>query len=258
MHQLTAATVTPIPLKQAKSEPHATLLAFGERFLCLRTESRNILQRLQMTMDELSMVVDCNSDQAALVAKAIACLREQIALFRDTQEIAGPMLLDRRRANVRDIWRSAWEDIGYLRHQYTPSLAESCLGDTICSVDGGRLKQVFRNFLENSIAAFPDAIITISTDIVCGRHSQFLEVHIRDNGPGMSDAEMKHVFEHFYTTKRHGTGLGLAICRRIIEAHDGEIVAAKNDPGAFRHQDSPVKAATRLESGSIPPRRINA
>jgi signal transduction histidine kinase len=55
-----------------------------------------------------------------------------------------------------------------------------------------------------------------------GSHVQAL---FRDNGKGMAEAELKHIFEPFYTTKDpgQGTGLGLATSHRIIEQHNGEI-----------------------------------
>jgi len=64
-----------------------------------------------------------------------------------------------------------------------------------------------------------------------GAHVQVL---IRDNGKGMSPAELAHIFEPFYTTKDpgQGTGLGLATCHRIIEQHAGEInVVSAPDEG---------------------------
>jgi two-component system NtrC family sensor kinase len=53
----------------------------------------------------------------------------------------------------------------------------------------------------------------------------YVQIHIRDNGKGMADAEKAHIFEPFYTTKDpgKGTGLGLATCHRIIEQHGGVI-----------------------------------
>ena len=53
---------------------------------------------------------------------------------------------------------------------------------------------------------------------------------VRDRGPGIAPADLPHVFEPYFTTKRSGTGLGLAIARNIVEALSGTI-AAQTLPG---------------------------
>lgn len=67
--------------------------------------------------------------------------------------------------------------------------------------------------------------------------SNHVQVLIRDNGKGMSPAELAHIFEPFYTTKDpgKGTGLGLATCHRIVEQHGGDInvVSAPNEGTTF-------------------------
>jgi len=54
-------------------------------------------------------------------------------------------------------------------------------------------------------------------------------VKIIDNGAGITDAELPHLFERFYQgnsdRQAQGTGLGLYLCRQIIEAHGGTIWA---------------------------------
>jgi signal transduction histidine kinase len=58
----------------------------------------------------------------------------------------------------------------------------------------------------------------------------WLVLRVADNGPGLPAKLGQHIFEPFVSTKETGIGLGLSICRRIIEAHGGEITAA-NRPG---------------------------
>ncbi len=49
----------------------------------------------------------------------------------------------------------------------------------------------------------------------------WLEIIVRDTGIGITDDQLEHIFQPFYTTKAHGIGLGLAITRRLVEDHGG-------------------------------------
>jgi two-component system sensor histidine kinase KdpD len=62
------------------------------------------------------------------------------------------------------------------------------------------------------------------------------EVHVRDNGIGVSETELPNLFTPFYrtTTARkyaRGMGLGLAVCKRIVEAHGGRIWVTRRPEG---------------------------
>jgi len=48
-------------------------------------------------------------------------------------------------------------------------------------------------------------------------------ISVRDNGCGMTDSQIKNVFNPFVTYKPTGTGLGLPVTRQIIEAHGGSL-----------------------------------
>ena len=54
-----------------------------------------------------------------------------------------------------------------------------------------------------------------------------MQISFADDGPGISEENMKRIFDPFFTTKEvgKGTGLGLSICYGLVEAHGGRIYA---------------------------------
>lgn len=86
-----------------------------------------------------------------------------------------------------------------------------------------QLKQVFLNLLNNAADACEmGGEITITTETV---GDDTIAVHIKDNGRGISPANINHIFEPFFTTKPEliGTGLGLSVSYGIIKKHGGRI-----------------------------------
>jgi len=99
------------------------------------------------------------------------------------------------------------------------------IGEIMCDPD--KLKQVFINIITNAIQAMENGgTVTVITK----KLTDGVEITIEDEGKGMSEEELLHIFEPFYTTRDSGSGLGLAISYRIIEAHKGEIKAI-SEPG---------------------------
>jgi signal transduction histidine kinase len=123
------------------------------------------------------------------------------------------------------IWREAWHALETGRRNRQVKLIEKpCDGNLEVFVDRFRMGQVFRNLLENALAACHDpVVIEIECKVAQLAGQPAIALRVRDNGPGLAPAVRTNVFEPFFTTKTKGTGLGMAIARRIIEAHGGEI-----------------------------------
>ena len=91
-----------------------------------------------------------------------------------------------------------------------------------------RMQQVFRNILENALAACRDpVVIAISCSEARLQGRPALRISVRDNGPGLTTEQYQRIFDPFYTTKTKGTGLGMAIAKRIVETHGGRIAAGE-------------------------------
>ncbi|MBO3461103.1 HAMP domain-containing histidine kinase [Aetokthonos hydrillicola Thurmond2011] len=113
----------------------------------------------------------------------------------------------------------------------------------------GRLNQVFMNLLQNAIDALEEhdkekslkksdnhhSLITIRTTVL---NTKWVQISIKDNGPGMAKEMKERIFEPFFTTKPvgEGTGLGLSISYQIIvNMHHGKLkcISAPNQGSEF-------------------------
>lgn len=92
----------------------------------------------------------------------------------------------------------------------------------VIASDQSQLQQVFLNLINNAIDAIgKDGKI----EIVSRKTDSFIEIDIKDNGPGIPKSQQKRIFDPFFTTKQSGkgTGLGLSISYNIIEKLGGKI-----------------------------------
>jgi signal transduction histidine kinase/CheY-like chemotaxis protein len=76
------------------------------------------------------------------------------------------------------------------------------------------------NLIKNAREAMPDGG---TIQVLWEGNETRAVVTVRDHGPGISEADMAHIFEPFYSTKKQGTGLGLAMVRGILTQHSGTV-----------------------------------
>jgi two-component system sensor histidine kinase HydH len=98
-------------------------------------------------------------------------------------------------------------------------------------IDAEKLRQVLMNLIQNGLQAMTTTgVVHVATrprrappGWGDGGDRPWLEIAIRDRGPGMSKKVQKSLFVPFFTTKDGGTGLGLAISQRIVQSAGGTI-----------------------------------
>jgi len=108
-------------------------------------------------------------------------------------------------------------------------------GDPVTlTIDPAKMKQVVDNLLSNAIKYSPPGS-TIRAFVMHNASNKTCSFAVRDQGPGIPDGERDKLFKDFSrlsskpTGGEKSTGLGLAICRKIVEAHHGNI-AVENLP----------------------------
>ena len=96
--------------------------------------------------------------------------------------------------------------------------------------DPHRVLQVFSNLIGNAIKFSPSGSQVV---LHAAAENGAISFGIRDNGPGISEKDIPHLFDPFWQARKgnHGAGLGLPIAKAIVEAHRGKIWV-ESKPGA--------------------------
>ncbi len=94
--------------------------------------------------------------------------------------------------------------------------------------DPGQLEQALLNLLKNAAEATaglaaPEARVSAHL----GRGGR-LRIEVTDNGPGVPDALVAHIFTPFFTTRKQGGGIGLAMVRQLVHGNNGTVRYAKS------------------------------
>ncbi len=119
--------------------------------------------------------------------------------------------------------------------------------------DSSRIVEVLTNLIENAIKYSPEGSWVEVAATSTGDAPDFLDIQVRDNGPGIDPKYQGRVFERFFRVSEvpdshpGGLGLGLFISREIVRAHGGTLWLEDAGPGCAFHFTVPV---FRLETHS--------
>ncbi|HMR89576.1 MAG TPA: ATP-binding protein [Saprospiraceae bacterium] len=141
---------------------------------------------------------------------------------------SGQAELDIKKFDLRELVRDIFLDLKAIakKKRITLQLKEGASQSFFVLADREAIRQVFTNLIINSIKYGKEGGMTkvsfydMETEIL---------TEISDNGIGIEEKHLKHVFDRFYrvdssrSRKQGGSGLGLSIVKHIIEAHDQNI-----------------------------------
>ncbi|UJR87041.1 sensor histidine kinase [Sandaracinus amylolyticus] len=151
-------------------------------------------------------------------------------LIRDLLDLAaiqaGRLTIVEKPEDPREIIAEALElQEPLAREKELRLVADVALAPVAVRCDRERVLQVFSNLLGNAIKfCRRGETITVRAAV----RDRELEITVADTGPGIAPAELPHVFDPYWSARRHarrGTGLGLYITKGIVDAHGGTIRA---------------------------------
>lgn len=197
------------------------LAALGEMVAGVSHEIKNPLGIIQSTSELLNNMPDATETHKRLSG---VITEEAIRLNRIVTEFldfARPHALNLKEFDLKEVIN---KNLEFFRPELEKKgiSVETNLDNRryMIEADQDLLHRVIMNLIINSIQAIPGAG-RIYINIAEEKGSYNLE--IKDTGGGISEENMKKIFNPFFTTKQKGSGLGLPIVRKIIEGHGGQI-----------------------------------
>jgi signal transduction histidine kinase len=164
-------------------------------------------------------------------AQRLRDLLQDIFLLNKMDE--GKHLLDKETCNISDVISDVLNDVNLQIEQKGGTILKNYRPDLEMKANRSLLYSIFRNLIDNALT-YGGEKLTI--DINCYREdNQFYYFSFSDNGIGVDEQHLSHLFERFYrvdkgrSRKMGGTGLGLAIVKNAVIFHQGTI-SAKNNP----------------------------
>jgi two-component system sensor histidine kinase KdpD len=172
---------------------------------------------------------DVRRDLAATIQEEAMRLDASVAnLLNMTRLEAGAVAIQKVTFSLPEVVRNAVERRSRFAAQSVSLTAEPALADAVG--DPVLFEVALGNVLDNALR-YSDRGQPVSVH-VAGQADR-LEVHVRDEGPGVPSDDLDRIFQKFYRSPaaaaKPGTGLGLAIARGLIEAMDGTVTAENRD-----------------------------
>lgn len=208
------------------------LVLMGTLGAGLAHEIRNPLGGIKGAAQLLRRSVDGNSSVREFTDIMIREVDRVNQLIEQLLDLSRPAELNLAAVNIHEVLEDVLllesQSIGdkeiHVKKWFDPSLPP-------IRGDRARLTQVFLNLVKNAFQAMTRGTLVVTTRLETDYHvreqdtapNRFIWVDFTDEGGGIREEDLPHIFSPFFSTKNNGTGLGLATCYRIIKEHGGTI-----------------------------------
>jgi two-component system sensor histidine kinase HydH len=206
------------------------LAAIGQMVSTVAHDVRNPLQNIQLSIDLLRIEPGDRESAMAIIRGIEHSLTMLDALVRQLLEYSRPPELSFSPVAVQHLVEQALDVLrGRLSGINLHLRLEQPNREIL--VDQDRFMQVLVNLFANAIEAMPSGgELKVESRFLEHEGINELELAIKDTGIGIGKADLEKIYEPFFTRKPGGTGLGIPICKKIVEAHGGEL-KIMSEPG---------------------------
>jgi len=91
-------------------------------------------------------------------------------------------------------------------------------------LDPDSMEQVVLNVIKNGLQAIqPGGTVEVKITCIGRKEKRKIRMQVRDNGSGIPEEKLQHIFEPYFSTKAKGMGLGMHIVKQAVESHNGAI-----------------------------------
>jgi PAS domain S-box-containing protein len=215
------------------------LAAVGETAAMVGHDLRNPLQGIASAVHLLKQASLTEKERDEMLRVIEKSLDYSDSIVRDLTDYSSRIQLQLGEATPKSIITDV---IGSVKTPQSLIVQDLTQNAPTLRVDVDRLRRVFINLLVNAIDAMPQGGTVTFTSQESDGH---VEIAVADTGSGMPEKVMENPWRPLQTTKAKGMGLGLAICKRIVDAHQGNISVKSRD-----HEGTTVTIRLPIEDGT--------
>jgi PAS domain S-box-containing protein len=195
-------------------------------------EVRNPLQAILSLTDALSLDGDQKAESKLYLDQIRVQVNRLSALMRDLLELgraADPAYFQKgMMGEILSATFDLWQETPWAKsHRLSLFISREVETRTLNS-DLLRLRQILFNLLENAAQNSP-----VGREIqfhILEQDPKWVKIQIVDQGVGIPEAQLKRVFDPFFTTRQAGSGLGLTLVKSFVQSLGGQVDIRNNDP----------------------------